>query len=270
MRASLLVQVSTWLRRSRRPAVFCAALAAAAALGSARAALAQDSTEAPSTHPSLLDRPHTVAILEAGIIALPTAPISPSNRGGSTPIGHIGSGDATVLAGLHLLYRATREWTFGAGALFAPSPTSESNYQGTSGLLARTHSRSYLFMGAEARYFPLRSRWIEGWFGLSGGVLIISDRFTDDNAPTAPPLVGTATTTVSTEGFSLGVGAGLDYLVTDNWVIGLALGAERWLLPNEKPFSQETSCDPIGDCPTLTGSVAAFEGGLTVGYRIPL
>ena len=43
--------------------------------------------------------------------------------------------------------------------------------------------------------------------------------------------------------------------------LGLALRADRWLLPDRKPFSQQTSCDPIGDCPTLTGSVAAFELG---------
>ncbi len=251
------------------PSFVRAAFAAVFTLSSANA-WSQAVGEAPPEHPSLLDRPPTVAMLEAGILALPTAPISPATRGGSTPVGGIGNGDATVQTGLQLLYRATREWAFGAGALFAPRPTSEHNYEGTSGLLSRTHSRSYLFMGAEARYFPFRSRWLEGWFGLDGGALIISDRFTDDNAPTAPPLVGTSSVSVSTEGFSLGVKAGVDYLVTDNWVIGLALGAERWLLPNEKPFSQETSCDPIGDCPTLTGSVAAFEGGLTVGYRIAL
>jgi hypothetical protein len=236
-----------------------------------RQALAQSAPETPHDHPALLDRPHTVAMLEAGIIALPTAPISPSNRGGSTPLGSIGSGDATVQTGLQLLYRATREWAFGAGALFAPHPTSDSTYGATtmSGL-TRTHSRAYLFVGAEARYFPLRSRWIEGWFGLKGGAVIVADRFTNNNAPESPPLVGTPTVTVTTEGFALGIQAGVDYLVTDNWVIGFTLGAERWLLPTEKPFSQETSCDPIADCPTLTGSVGAFEGGLTVGYRIAL
>jgi hypothetical protein len=242
-----------------------------AVLGSSHAARGQSAPEAPNEHPALLDRPHTVAMAEAGIIALPSAPISPSNRGGSTPLGSIGSGDATVLTGMQLLYRASREWAFGAGALFAPHPTSDSTYGATtmSGI-TRTHSRSYLFLGAEARYFPLRSRWIEAWFGLKGGAVVVADRFTNDNAPTAPPLVGTNTVTVTTEGFALGIQAGVDYLVTDNWVIGFALGADRWLLPTEKPFSQETSCDPIGDCPTLTGSVGAFEGGITVGYRIPL
>jgi hypothetical protein len=68
----------------------------------------------------------------------------------------------------------------------------------------------------------------------------------------------------------VGLEAGLNYLVNDSFVIGLALRADRWILPTAKPFSQETSCDPIGDCPTLTGSVAAFELGLTFGYRIPL
>jgi hypothetical protein len=247
-------------------------LLAAALLLAPRVASAQ---EVAHEHPSLLDRPHTVAELEAGILALPSAPISPGNRGGSTPLGSIGNGDSTVLTGLHLLYRATREWAFGAGAMFAPRPTSDPNYGGQSGVggassLSRSHARSYLFMGGEARYFPLRSRWIEAWFGLTGGALIIADRFTTNDAPQVPPILGTNTVTVSTEGFAIGVQAGADYLVTDSWVIGLAVRAERWILPSEKPLSQEPSCDPIQDCPTLTGSVAAFEVGLTVGYRIQL
>jgi hypothetical protein len=257
--------------RASSPIRVAATVTAVAVLGSPCLARAQATTETSREHLSLLDRPHTIAVVELGILALPTAPISPSNRGGSTPLGPIGTGDATIETGLHLLYRATREWAFGAGGLLAPHPTSDSTYGATTGGgQTRTHSRSYLFLGAEARYFPLRSRWIEGWFGLSGGAMIVADRFTNDNAPTSPPLVGTPTVTVTTEGFALGVEAGIDYLVTDNWVIGVTLSAQRWLLPDEKPFSQATSCDPIGDCPTLTGSVAAFQGGLTVGYRIAL
>jgi hypothetical protein len=225
--------------------------------------------ETRQEHPSLLDRPHTVAEAEAGIIALPTAPISASNRGGSTPLGAVGNGDATVQTGVHILYRATREWAFGAGALFAPRPTSDPNAGGASGL-NRTHSRSYLFLGGEIRYFPLRSRWFEGYFGLTSGALIIADRFSTNGVPEVPSILGTSTVTVSTEGFAVGLEAGLNYLVNDSFVIGLALRADRWILPTAKPFSQETSCDPIGDCPTLTGSVAAFELGLTFGYRIPL
>ena len=220
-------------------------------------------------HPLLLDRAHTVAEAEVGIVVLPSAPISPSNRGGSTPLGAVGNGDATVQTGVHLLYRANREWAFGAGALFAPRPTSDPNAGGASGL-ERTHSRSYLFLGGEIRYFPLRSRWFEGWFGLTTGALIIADRFSTNNVPEVPSLLGTSTVTVSTEGFAVGLQIGANYLLNDSFVLGLALRADRWILPGEKPLSQETSCDPIGDCPTLTGNIAAFEFGLSFGYRIPL
>jgi len=242
----------------------------AASLASASALAAAERGPPTHDHPSLLDRPHTVAELEAGIIALPSAPISAANRGGGTPLGTIGNGDATLQTGVHLLYRATREWAFGAGALFTPFPTADSQYTGGASNLQRTHKRSYLFLGGELRYFPLRSRWIEAWFGLEAGGLIIGDRFITDNAPQVPSILGTNEVTVSTEGFAAGIQVGADYLINDNFVLGLALRADRWFLPTQKPLAQETSCDPINDCPTLTGGVAAFELGLTFGYRIAL
>ncbi len=244
-----------------------APLMVAAALTCAPAVLAQDVAQ---TNEVLLDRPHTVAELEAGIIVLPTAPISAANRGGTTPLGTVGNGDATVQTGIHLLYRASRSWAIGAGGMFAPRPTSNPNYGGATGGLKRTHSRSYLFLGGELRYFPLRTRSFEGWLGVTGGGLVIADRFTTNAGQEVPSVLGTKTVTVSTEGFAVGVQTGANYLITDQLVIGLTLRADRWTLPSQKPFSQETSCDPLGDCPTLTGSAAAFELGLTIGYRIPL
>jgi hypothetical protein len=221
-------------------------------------------------HVSPLDRPHTVAMLEAGIIALPDAPISPAFQGGKTPFGPVGNGDATVLASLHLLYRATREWSFGATGVFAPNPTSDPNFTVGKGL-TRTHSRSYFLLGGDVRYYPFRLRWLEAWVGVTAGAVIIADRFTT-NAPAVASFLGTTTVTVSTEGFAAGLQAGADYLITDQWIVGLALRADGWLLPtnNQKPFSQESSCDALGDCPTLTGRVAAFEFGLTVGYQLAL
>jgi hypothetical protein len=245
----------------------CALPSASVLLLAAGSASAQ---ELSMEHLALTDRPHTVAELEGGIITLPSAPISQANRGGATPLGTVGNGDATVETGVHLLYRANREWAIGAGALFAPRPTSDPNYGGAQPGLSRTHARSYLFLGGEARYFPLRSRWFEGWFGLTAGALIIGDRFTTNAGSLPAPILGTQTLTVSTEGFAVGVEVGADYLITDQWVVGLALRADRWILPSQKPFSQESSCDSVGDCPTLTGGVAAFELGVTVGYRIAL
>ncbi len=238
-------------------------LGAACAL-TAGSAAADDSAERPT---SLLDRSHTVAEAEGGIIALPTAPISASNRGGSTPIGAVGNGDATVEIGAHILYRADRAWAIGAGATFAPRPTSDPNYGGA-GSLVRTHSRSYLFLGGEFRYFPFRSRWIEFWVGATAGTIVVADRFTNNDAPKVPSILGTNQITVNTGGLSVGGQTGLDYLITDSLKAGLAVRGDLWLLPGEA--RQVSSCDAIGDCPTLSGAVAAFELGVTVGYRIPL
>ncbi|MGD0678578.1 MAG: hypothetical protein ABSC94_24490 [Polyangiaceae bacterium] len=225
--------------------------------------------DAPGGHMSTLDRPQTVAFVEAGILTLPTAPISPAFRGGQTPLGPVGKGDATLLTGLHLAYRATRTWSIGAVGVFAPHPTSDPNY--TNNNLTRAHSRSYLFLGGEVRYYPLRLKRLEGWLGATAGGIVIADRFST-NAPQVPSFLGTTTVTVSTEGFAAGIQAGAEYLITDQWVAGIAMSAERWLLPsdNREPFSQESSCDALGDCPTVTGSVAAFEFGLTLGYQLPL
>jgi outer membrane protein W len=247
------------LRRS------AAALAAALALGVAPAAAAPEGS--PSSM-SPRDRPHTVAVVEAGIIALPAAPISAAFQGGKTPFGPVGKGDATLLTGLHLLYRANRDWSFGAVGVFAPNPTSDTT---TVNGLRRTHSRNYLFLGGEVRYYPFRLRWLEAWVGVTAGGVIIADRFSTD-APPVPAFLGTTTVTVSTEGFGAGLQVGADYLITDQWVLGLALRADQWILPtnNQKPFTQDSSCDTLGDCPTLTGGVQAFEFGITLGYQLAL
>jgi len=236
-------------------------------LAAAPGAAAED----PKTeHPSLLDRPHTVAELEAGIISLPSAPISQSNQGLATPLGTVGSGDTTVETGLHLLYRATGDWAFGASVLFAPRPTNSPTNGGASNL-PRSYSRSYLFMGGEVRYYPLRSRWFEAWFGAAAGALIIADRFYTESAPQVPSILGSNEVNVSTEGFAAGAQIGGNYLINDSLVIGLVMRADEWVLPSQALFVQQTSpCDPIGDCRTLKGTVQAFEVGLTFGYRIPL
>ena len=209
-------------------------------------------------------RPHTIAELEAGIIALPNAPISASQKGGDTPIlGTIGSGDATAQLGLHLLFRGSPEWAFGAGFLFAPRPTNDTEYGGASGL-QRTHARSYFSFNGEGRYYPLHLRKIEAFAGLTLGGVIIADRFTTDSGPDVPSILGTKEVTMRTEGYAIGVEAGGSWLFSDRWVAGLIVRVDRWILPSSP------QCSPIGDCTTLNGVVDAFEVGLNVGYRLPL
>lgn len=212
----------------------------------------------------LIDRPHTVAEIEGGILALPTAPISRGQRGGDAPlVGRIGRGDATMLAGLHFLYRWNRSFAVGAGALFAPRPTSDGEYGGLGGL-TRTHTRSYLFLGAEARYIPIHYKFTEVWVGASVGGVVIADRYTTEAAPDVPSILGKREVTVRTEGVAIGLQAGGSYYLSENWIAGLHVRGSEWFLP------KGPECSSIGDCPTLTNDVLAIEVGLTMGYRLPL
>lgn len=211
----------------------------------------------------MIDRPHTVAEIEAGIIALPTAPISAGQSGGSTPFGTIGRGDATVQTGLHVLYRWHREFAAGAGFLFAPNPTSDPEYGGLRAL-PRTHSRSYFFIGGEGRYIPFHYRFLEGWVGVSVGGVVVADRFTTEAGDKVAPILGTKEVTIRTEGFAFGLQGGGTYYFNENWIAGANFRVYRWILPDAP------QCSSIGDCATLTGSVEALELGLTIGYRLPL
>lgn len=209
-------------------------------------------------------RPHTIAEAEFGVIALPTAPISAGRRGGDTPIlGKIGNGDATLMAGVHLLYRGDPRWMLGAAALFAPSPTSDAGFGGRQDL-DRQHARNYFWIGGEARYYPLRVKLFEGFVGLSVGGVVVGDRYTNSTGAQAPPIYGEKAVTVRTEGFSAGLMAGLRWNFSHSWGVGFSLRADQWILPTQQ------ECTPINDCATLSGGVLALGGGLVVGYRIPL
>jgi hypothetical protein len=209
----------------------------------------------------VLARSHVTAELETGIIALPNAPISAAHEGGSTPFGALGKGDATVLVGGHIVYRFAHDFAFGAGFLLGPKPTADSE---TINGIPRTHSRSYMVVGAEGRYVPIHYKWAEAWLGLSAGGVIVADRFDTNTAQNVPPVIGTNEVTIRTEGFSIGVEAGLSWLFAERIELGFAGRADRWVLPNSQ------ACSPLGDCATLTGSVAAFQLGLTLGYRLTL
>lgn len=253
------------------------ALVASPAVGRAepakRAADPGAAAPAPASKPSseaadvalsrITDRPHTIAEFEAGIIALPTAPISAGQSGGDTPFGTIGRGDATMQIGLHVLYRWSHTLAVGAGVIFSPLPTTDSEYGGLRAL-PRTHSRSYFFIGGEGRYIPIHYRFFEAWLGLSVGGVVVADRFTTNAGDQVAPIIGTKEVTVRTEGFAFGVQFGANYFLSENWIAGANFRAYRWILP-ETP-----RCSSIGDCATLSGTVEALELGLTIGYRLPL
>ncbi len=239
-----------------------AAVLAAVAVPSVASAEDASAPSGGATSLNFVQRPHTVALLEVGILALPGAPISSSQVGGDTPFGSIGSGDATLQTGIHILFRVAKDWVFGAGFLFGPRPTSDPEYGGASNL-QRTHSRSYLSTGGEARWVPLHTRFIEAWLGANADVVIIADRFATEG-PSKPTVFGERVVTLHTEGLSVGVAAGFDWVITDRFVAGFGVRVAHWFLPSTP------TCSPIGDCTTLLGSANAIGFGLTLGYRIPL
>lgn len=234
----------------------------AAAIPSVAWAEDASSPSAGATSLNFVQRPHTVALLEVGILALPGAPISSSQVGGDTPFGRIGSGDATLQTGIHILFRIARDWVIGAGFLFGPRPTSDPEYGGL-GQLPRSHSRSYLSTGGELRWVPLHTRFIEAWVGATAGVVIIADRFATEGE-SKPTVFGERVVTLHSEGLSIGASVGFDWVITDRFVAGFGIRVAHWFLPSTP------TCSPIGDCTTLLGSANAIGFGLTVGYRIPL
>ena len=234
---------------------------------------ATDTSNAPASNPSrevteqarsyIIDRPHTIAELGVGIIALPNAPISAGQRGGATPFGTIGRGDATLQVGAHVLYRPTRAFAVGADISFAPLPTADTEYGGLKDL-PRSHARSYFFIGGEGRYIPIHYKFLEAWVGASVGGVVVADRFTTNAGDDVAPILGSKESTIRTEGFAFGVQLGGTYYLSENWVTGVNFRAFSWVLPETQ------RCSSIGDCATLSGTVEAIEFGLTIGYRLPL
>jgi hypothetical protein len=204
-----------------------------------------------------------MAVLEAGIIALPNAPISASSAGGSVPFTTVGHGDATLQTGIRLLFRGGKDWVLGVGALFGPSPTNDTTYGGAK-QLPRTHSRNYLVFTGEGRYVPIRTGPFEGWAGLVAGGVVIADRFTTDAGDDVPSIVGTKEVTIHTEGFVIGAQAGFTWNFAERWGAGIVVRGNQWILPSNPV------CSPIGDCATLQGGVQSVEAGLSIGYRVPL
>jgi hypothetical protein len=223
----------------------------------------QAQTPARSSAQLTSDRPHTIAEADLGIIALPTAPISQSQRGGAVPFGQIGTGDATLLIGLKALVRVANKFEVGAGVRFGPSPTSDDQYGGAKGL-TRTHSRSYYLMSAEGRYIPFKLNTFDFWGGALVGLSVIADRYVTSSGESVPTILGERSVTVRSEGLSFGLQAGVTWNLSERWITGFAMRGTGWLMP------RVPSCTPIGDCATLSGAVFAIEGGFTVGYRVPL
>jgi hypothetical protein len=119
------------------------------------------------------DRPHTLAQLGLGLLTIPGADVCLKDKPCT-------KGDTSIAMEFWQMYRANRYFAVGAGASVAIKPTVD--YPPNLGGIERSHTRSYFTVEAQARYYALRLDVAEAWVGLSGGGVVVSDRYTIEDS----------------------------------------------------------------------------------------
>jgi hypothetical protein len=202
-----------------------------------------------------LERPTGIAEITFGWLTLPGAEVCSS--------GGCKEGDTSLEVGAWQIYRANLDFAFGAGLSFGLVPTTDVPLDDPPGI-SRDHTRSYLTVEGIVRFYPYVGENVEAWVGLTGGLVVVGDRFTIVNAYDDQVLVGPRGSTIRTEGGSIGAAAGVVLALGPSWTAGGTLRYGNWFLPSEparNPFLDEAS---------LTGINVMFSLGLNVAYRITL
>jgi hypothetical protein len=226
-------------------------LAAIGAVGFALPARAETVAYSPAS-----DRPYTVAQLGVGLLTLPAADVCLASG--------CKKGDNSIELDFWQLYRANRFFALGAGASVAITPVTD-NPPSPDPSIARTHTRSYFLVEAQGRYYGVRAETFEAWIGLTAGAVIVSDRYgieTDDKSQAA--IIGPRSSTVRTEGGTLGGLLGANWSFAPNWALGFSARYMQWFLPDV------AATTVFLDRASLTGTQSAFNFGISCSYRIAL
>lgn len=216
-----------------------------------------------------LERPTGIAEFGFGWLTLPGASVCVA-RDNACP-----QGDTSFEIDAWQLYRGTRRWAFGAGLLLALIPTTDVPLPETSpreptipppaaaGDAKREHSRQYFTVEGTARYYPYVGQNVEWWIGVTGGLVVVSDRFVvQDDSDRA--LLGPQGVTIRTEGGSVGLAGGPVIALTQNWTLGATLRWGQWILP------RKAAKDPLGSEASLTGRNTVLSLGANVAFRLGL
>jgi hypothetical protein len=202
-----------------------------------------------------LDRPTGMAEAGFGWLTLPGADVC-------SPAG-CKAGDTSFELDAWQLYRQNLRLAFGAGLLLGLIPTTDAPRRDPEGI-ERDHSRKYLTLEGTLRYYPYVGEKFEFWSALTGGLVVLSDRFTVVDNHDDKPLVGPPGVTIRTEGGTLGVAFGGAYELSKNWSIGGSLRAGYWFLPSTP------ATDPLEDEASVAGRNFVSSLGFHVAYRIAL
>jgi hypothetical protein len=206
-----------------------------------------------------LVRPTGIAEIGVGWLTLPAAAVCTERKTGSG----CKKGDTSFELDAWQLYRTNRRFAFGAGLLLGLIPTTDAPRSDPTGIV-RDHSRRYLTIEGTIRHYPYVGEGVELWWGVSGGLAVVSDRFevTDKNSDLA--LVGQRGVTIRTEGATIGLAIGATFYLAPHWSLGTAFRYGNWFLP------KTAGKDPLLDEASLTGSNTLFSLGISIAYRIPL
>jgi len=202
-----------------------------------------------------LNRPTGIAEAGFGWLTLPAADVC--STGGCR------AGDTSFVLDAWQLYRQNVRLAFGAGLLVGLIPTTDAPRLDPEGI-QRDHSRRYLTMEGMLRFYPHVAQTFELWLGVTGGLVVVSDRFEVVDEYEDQPLIGPQGVTIRTEGGSLGLALGGAYELSRNWSIGGSLRAGIWFLP------AIPARDALKDEASLKGRNAVFSLGFNIAYRIPL
>jgi hypothetical protein len=206
--------------------------------------------------PRGVDRPHTLAQLGVGFLTLPGADVCLKGQPCT-------KGDSSIELDFWQLYRADRHFAIGAGASVAIKPTTD-NPQTEAGI-DRSHTRSYFLVEGVGRYYALHFDTFEAWVGATVGGVIVSDRYAIEGGevPTAA-IIGPRSSTLRTEGGTIGALLGAQWSFAPNWALGLNARYMRWFLPSEPATTV------FLDRATLTSQQSVLAVGISCSYRIAL
>ena len=201
-----------------------------------------------------LERPTGIAEAGFGWLTLPGANVC--SQAGCK------AGDTSFELDAWQLYRQNVRFAFGAGLLLGLIPTTDAPRSDPVGI-QRNHARKYLSLEGMLRYYPYVGEKFELWVGLTGGLVVVSDRFQVVDAYDKP-LIGPSGVTIRTEGGTLGLAFGGAYELSQHWSVGGSFRYGSWFLPSLK------ATDPLQDEASVAGRNSVFSLGLNVAYRIGL
>jgi hypothetical protein len=196
-----------------------------------------------------------MAEVGVGVLTLPGAEVCIERSAGCE------KGDTSFEIEAWPLYRPTVRWALGAGLMLGLIPTQDAPKKDPEGV-DREHSRSYFTAEAIGRRYLYVGVNTEFWVGLTGGLVVVSDRFSVPDPTLADrALVGPRGVTIRTEGGAIGLAVGGALALTENWSLATTLRYGNWFLP------EKAAKDPFGTEASLTGRSSYFTFALSLSYR---